>query len=112
MTEGNKISDNQHGARPGRSTIMQLLDQHDQMLECLGNGKNLDVVYLNFSKGYNLVDLSILLNKASNMGISRYLIHWLRVFLRDTRQWVRVGNTLSTARNVTSGVPRGSVLGL
>ena len=74
LTVTNKISEDQHGARNGWSTITQLLDQHDFVLEQLMEGKNVDCVYLDFAKAYDLVDMSLLLAKVKKMGIGGYVI--------------------------------------
>ena len=63
-----KISPDQHGGRAGRSTLTQLIEQHDKMLESLGNSDNLDIIYLDFSEAFDLVYISILLTKLRNMG--------------------------------------------
>ena len=45
------------------------------------------------------------------MGIKGKLLSWLKVFLCNRTHQVRIENTLSDPRAVTSGVPQGSVLG-
>ena len=40
-----------HGSRPGRSTLSQLLDQYNWTLETLLTGSNVDLLYLEFEKG-------------------------------------------------------------
>ena len=45
------------------------------------------------------------------MGVSGDLLAWIMDFLNARKQLVRIGECLSTPREVTSGVPQGSVLG-
>ncbi len=101
----------QHGARAGRSTLSQLLVQYDQVLKHLENGNNCEIVYLDFSKAFNKVDLSLLLQKLRKLGINGHLGRWLGNFLLERRQAVRVGSMSSYWAQVLSGVPQGSVLG-
>jgi hypothetical protein len=110
--EENKLFDvSQHGARSGRSTITQLLAQHDRLLSLLEDGGNAEVVYLDFSKAFDLVDHGILLTKLSKMGVRGTLLKWIASFLQGRNQAVRVGSALSSWARVVSGVPQGSVLG-
>ena len=91
--------------------LTQLIDQHDTIMEALANGNNLEVIYLDFAKVFDLVDTSILLMKLKDMGFSGNLLKWIETFLSDRHQNVRVNNTLSSTRQITSGVPQGSVMG-
>ena len=52
-----KLDEAQHGARAGRSTVSQLLDQHAALLHILEKGENAFIVYLDFSKAFDKVDL-------------------------------------------------------
>ena len=51
----------QHGVRSGHSSLTQLMDQHDKLLDVLSQGKNADLVYLDFAKAFDLCDISIML---------------------------------------------------
>ena len=105
LTDNEVISSDQHGGRAGRSTLTQLLHQHDIILEELSKGNNLEVVYLDFAKAFHLVDVSILHHKLKEMGIDGNLLFWIKEFLSNRFQQVRVGNYLSNQREITSGVP-------
>ena len=63
FTVNNMISSDQHGGRAGHSTFTQLISQHETILESLTQGNNLDIVYLDFTKTFDLVDISVLLSK-------------------------------------------------
>ena len=53
----------QHGSRAGRSTLSQLLEHQDTIVQALENGDNIDIIYLDFAKAYDKVDHSTLLHK-------------------------------------------------
>ena len=71
----------------------------------------MDLLYLDFAKAFDLVDLSILVQKLHGASISGKALQWILSFLTNREQKVRVENSLSGARRVRSGVPQGSVLG-
>ena len=91
----NLIETEQHGSRSGRGTLSQLLVQHDTLVEKLSQGKNMELVYLDFSKAFDLVDHSLLLNKLKAKGVHGQLLKWIHCFLKNRKQCVRVGNNLS-----------------
>ena len=63
------------------------------------------------SKAFNKVDHCVLLQKLQDRGICGSLLSWIRAFLEDRFQSVRIGSCLSDKVRVKSGVPQGSVLG-
>ena len=52
-----KMDQNQHGSRQGRSTLSQLLEHHNEIVTCLENNENVDVIYLDFAKAFDKCDL-------------------------------------------------------
>ena len=110
--ESNGLMDvDQHGCRPGRSTLTQLLAQHDLILDLLLEGANGDIIYLDFEKAFDRVDLGILLTRLKFLGITGKLGAWIGSFIMKRRQAVRVGGAISKWEEVKSGVPQGSVVG-
>ena len=85
-----RMDDSQHGARKARSTLIQLLEQHQRLLSILENGRNVDVVFLDFSKVFDLIDHSMMLEKLAALGISGNFLRWIASFLTESRQRVRV----------------------
>ena len=99
----------QHGFRPGRSFLSQLLEHHNKILEELEKPNNVDV-YLDFAKAFDKVDYGILLNKLKKIGINGKIGVWIHNFLSNRQQCVAVNGTTSSEPQVRSGVPQGSVL--
>ena len=71
----------------------------------------MDVAYLDFSKAFDVVCHDVLLEKLIDLGFDDKVVSWIGDFLRLRSMRVSVEGCLSGAREVTSGVPQGSVLG-
>ena len=105
------FNEGQHGFRSGRSCLSQLLAHHNDVIEGLVDGSDVDVIYLDFAKAFDKVHHGILLNKLKNLGIRGEAHKWLESFLCGRTQKVSVEGALSNESKVTSGVPQGTVLG-
>ena len=67
------------------------------------------VVLLDFAKAFDHIDHAILLEKFKDLP--PHLFAWMRAFLCERRQRVKLGNTTSTWMHVKGGVPQGTVVG-
>jgi hypothetical protein len=94
-----------------RSTSTQLLDFYDHVYNCVDNNKQIDVIYLDFSKAFDCISHKLLLHKLRKYGISGKILAWLSTYLCDRKQRVIVEGECSSYLEVRSGVPQGSILG-
>ena len=111
LEENNLFNSTQHGFRRGRSCLSQLLTHFEKVLTRLEDNQCVDVIYLDFSKAFDKVDHSVVLEKLRLIGITGKLHEWIKSFLVDRSQSVMVNGFLSNPVHVRSGVPQGSVLG-
>ena len=111
LTKNNLLNDNQHGFRSGRSCLSELLEHYDTLLSYLEEGFNVDVIYLDFAKAFDKLDIKIALEKMKKLGINNKIFKWIEALLNDRKQKVIVNGINSEPGNVKSGVPQGSVLG-
>ena len=109
--EKNKMyNPGQHGFRPGRSCLSQLLDHFDKVLVGMENRNNLDVIYTDFAKAFDKCDHGIIAHKLKKLGITGKVGRWIFYFLSHRVQRVVVDGFKSNPTKVMSSVPQGTVL--
>ncbi|CAM4614994.1 unnamed protein product [Caretta caretta] len=97
----------QHGFTKGRSCQTNLISSFEKVTDFLDKGNAVDLIYLDFSKAFDTVPHGELLVKLEKMGINMKIERWIRNWLKGRLQRI----ILKGWREVTSGVPQGSVLG-
>ena len=87
-----------------------MLPMEDILLNSV-DGKQTDLILLDFSKAFDKVNHEKLLLKLHSYGIRQETLKWIQAFLSNRQQQVVIENECSDSVPVTSGVPQGSVLG-
>jgi len=108
----NKLFTNkQFGFLKGRSTVTQLLQILDDWAETLESGGRIDVVYTDFEKAFDKVPHKRLLSKLKAYKLHNIIREWIKNFLTDRKQRVRVNGKFSCWANLLSWIPQSSILG-
>lgn len=107
----NILTKHQHGFRKGYSTNTQLVLTVHDFAKAINNGKQIDAVFMDFSKAFDKVCHKKLLHKLGAILKNSQLINWLAAYLENREQFVVFNDHHSERLSVGSGVPQGSVLG-
>ena len=83
----------------------------DDWTRLLEDGGQIDVIYTDLEKAFVKVPHKYLLQKLERYDIDRKLLKWIKAFLTERKQRVRICDSYSQWTEVISGIPQGSVLG-
>lgn len=107
----NFFSTAQHGFRRGRSTATALMALSSRIQSAFENKKSVALVLCDLSKAFDVISHEILLQKLSAYGFTDKAWEMMCSYLSNRVQTVVVGGASSAPREVSHGVPQGSVLG-
>ena len=97
----------QHGFRKFRSCETQLIEFIDDVTRNLDDGKQTDVLIMDFSKAFDKVSHNLLIHMLKHFGIRGKVNNWIERFLSSRTQAVIVEGEQSTYLPVDSGGPPG-----
>ena len=101
----------QFGFQKGLSTCSALEHLTENIHRSLDNKFFHISVFVDLSKAFDTVEHSILLEKMELYGVRGVALRLFRCYLRDRKNYVRFGTENSAIKNVSIGVPQGSILG-
>ena len=90
----------QHGFRSKRSCETQLVEFVDDITINMSNGKQTDILIMDFSKAFDKVSNSLLVHKLHHYGIRGRVNRWIESFLLDRSQSVVVDGESSSCIDV------------
>ena len=96
----------------GHSTETALLSIKNDVHLALARGEATAVVLLDQSAAFDTIDHGTLLDCWSSwFGVGGVVLEWIKSYLSDRSQCVKIGSILSDTKKLLFGVPQGSVLG-
>ncbi|KAI5725142.1 hypothetical protein M8J77_011487 [Diaphorina citri] len=101
----------QSGFRKQHSTATALVKVTDDIRLALDTRKVTVLVLLDMSKAFDSVDFDVLLAMLGRMRFSSSALSWIESYLRGRRQRVKQHGQVSDWKDISSGVPQGSVAG-
>ena len=102
---------NQFGFRKLHSSYMDLMFMMDRVTKAFDNGECVIGIFVDFSKAFDTVNYSILIDKLHYYGIRGNALELFRSYLSDRSQYVSYNGVRSSTKSITCGVAQGSILG-
>ena len=107
----NVLSKSQYGFQRDKRTEDALKFFSSNIYKQLDTSNSVLSIFIDFSKAFDTVPHNILINKLNHYGIRGSILQWFSNYLSDRTQTTIFENRTSKPKNVTMGVPQGSVLG-
>ena len=101
----------QYGFRTGHSTVHATLDFLQVIENALQDQEYAIGIFCDLSKAFDTLDHRILLKKLDHYGIRDNWNMWLKSYLTNRKQYVDINGVCSETKNISVGVPQGSILG-
>lgn len=111
ISKHNILTDTQYGFREKMGTSDLLEDFFDYVYENLDCTKYVLAVFIDFTRAFETINHSILLDRLYSIGIRGKVHDLIQNYLLDRYQIVRLGSKYSRTIRVKQGIPQGAVLG-
>src|SRR6267154_640809 len=105
------LYDYQFGFRKKYSTTFAVIDVINMIQNELHEGNYVLGIFMDLQKAFDTINFKILLDKLEHYGFRGVCLDWFKSYLVGRTQFTVVGNSRSTLRVTTCGVPQGTVLG-
>ena len=107
----NILYGNQFGFRKDNSTIYALMQITERIKESIDNGEFGCGIFIDLRKAFDTVNHDILLLKLEHYGVRDNMLNWFKSYLSNRKQYVYLNGVSSDIKEISCGVPQGSVLG-
>ena len=105
------LSDSQYGFRANSSTSLALTESIEEITNAIDHKLHSVGIFIDLKKAFDTINHNILINKLERYGIRGLVLHWVRSYLSNRKQFVKLGDYCSSCLDIVCGVPQGSVLG-
>ena len=108
LEHGQLLHPSQYGFRRGYSTESACVHLTEFLRHNIDRGGFVGAVFLDLRKAFDTISHQRLLYKLSKFGFASKSIEWIRSYLVNRTQCVRINNAYSNFKSYPKGVPQGS----
>ena len=111
ITWKTKLSKPLTGFRKNHSTQHYLSGMLEIWKKVLDKGGYICAIFMDLSKAFDTLNHNLLIAKLGADGFETDALRYMKSYLTNRKQRVRVNKTFSEWERITTGVPQGSILG-
>ena len=105
LTKFSLLSDKQFGFRPKYSTELAVQQLCQHIYDAMDNRLYQVTIFCDFTKAFDTISHSILLDKLKVYGIRGAASNWFKSYLSHRQQYTTYNNTPSSLKHISFGVP-------
>ena len=106
-----KLSRQLTGFRKNHSTQNCLLSMIDAWKKIIDKNGTVSAIFMDLSKAFDTLNHTLLISKLGAYGFRNDALLYMKSYLSERHQRVRINNTYSAWAKIITGVPQGSILG-
>lgn len=111
IEESQYLSHFQFGFRTKKNTQDAILRVVNNIYEKLDKNKKILTIFIDLQKAFDSVSHELLLSKLKSAGIRGVAYNFMKSYLTNRTQLVKINSKLSSEAQVQYGVPQGTILG-
>ena len=108
--DNNLLGDFQFGFRRGKSTVSELIQLMDTLMEAKLDKKEICLILYDLSSAFDTVSPKVLIEKLKLYGFNSNAMSWISSYLNGRKQAVTINGEVSEQIELTLGTPQGSRL--
>ena len=93
------------------STQHCLMSMLEMWKNTLDKGGYISAIFIDLSKAFDTLNHNLLIAKLGAYGFERDSFSFMKSYLNDIQQRVRINDNFSSCEKITTGVPQGSIRG-
>ena len=105
------IYDTQFGFQKNKSTLHSLIEIVENIRNCMDKSNYGCGIFIDLKKAFDTVNHTILIQKLEHYGVRGKSLDWFSSYLIGRTQYTFCNNHSSQVKEITCGIPQGSVLG-
>lgn len=111
LEQQNTLAPNQFGFRPDHSTHDAIALLSKKITTALDQGNKVCAIFLDLAKAFDSIPHDKIIHKLHKINLNCIWINWIKSYLSNRQQLVKIRNERSESLTVEYGVPQGTVLG-
>ena len=111
LYENDIIHPYQFGFQEGNSTIHPMIHMLNKISNAMNKNEFTVGIFCDLTKAFDTVPIDLMLKKLHKIGICGSILNWFKSYLSDRKQFVSIDSVNSMLRDISLGLPQGSILG-